>query len=65
MLKLNEIFRLADTLEIKGTNHPILESAMLFAFGFDWEKVEIYKEFFEYAKDAMYFETAINTWVVK
>lgn len=65
MLNTNEIFNLTEKLELKGTNHPLLESAMLYTFGIDWEKNELYKEFYQYAKEALYFDTDCNTWLVK
>lgn len=66
MLDVNTIIKLSEKLEIKGVNHPILESEMIYTFGIDWEQEEIYKEFYEYAKEAMYFDsnTHINTWLV-
>lgn len=63
MLDTNTIIKLSEELELKGTNHPILESAMIYTFGIDWEKEEIYKEFYEYAKEAMYFDEQANTWL--
>lgn len=66
MLDVNIIIKLSEKLELKGVNHPILESAMIYAFGFDWEQEELFKEFYEYAKEAMYFDSDpyINTWLV-
>lgn len=67
MLNVNEIMELQEQLENKGVNHPILESAMIATFGIDWEKEALYKEFYEYAKKALYFNSDpyINTWLDK
>lgn len=65
MLDTTTIFKLTERLELKGVNHPLLESAMLYTFGFDWEENELYKEFYEYAKEALYFDDDCNTWLVK
>ena len=65
MLDTTTIFKLTERLELKGTNHPVLVSAMLYTFGFDWEENELYKEFYEYAKEALYFDKECNTWLVK
>ena len=67
MLNIMDIIKLSERLELYGVNHPILESAMIFAFGIDWEQNPIYTEFYKYAKEAMYFEADphINTWLDK
>lgn len=58
------IFELAECLELKGVNHPILENAMIFAFGLDWEENSLYVEFYQYAKEGMYFDEVFNTWMI-
>lgn len=65
MLNTKTIFKLIDRLELKGVNHPLLESAMTYSFGIDWEENELYKEFYQYAKEALYFDTDMNTWLAK
>lgn len=65
MLDTKTLFNLIDCLEIKGVNHPLLNSAMLYTFGFNWEENELYKEFYNYAKKALYFDSDMNTWLVK
>ena len=67
MLNTIDIIKLSEQLELHGVNHPILESAMIFTFGIDWDQDPIYTEFYEYAKKAMYFEADpyINTWLDK
>lgn len=67
MLDTNTIIKLTERLELKGVNHPILESAMVHTFGIDWEQEEVYREFYEYAKNALYFESdpSVNTWLDK
>lgn len=67
MLNIIQLTKLQEVLELKGVNHPTLESAMIAAFGIDWEQLEIYIEFYEYAKKALYFDDNpdINTWLDK
>lgn len=65
MLDIKTLYKLADDLELKGVNHPLLESAMFYTFGFDWEKKELYKKFYQYAKEALYFDKECNTWLAK
>lgn len=65
MLDVKSIIYLSEKLELKGVNHPILDSAFIYSFGIDWQKEEIYREFYEYASKAMYFDTQLNTWLDK
>ena len=67
MLNITQIIELQEVLELKALNHPILESAMIAAFGIDWGQEEIYIDFYEYAKRALYFDDTpdINTWLDK
>ena len=67
MLDTNTIINLTEKLELKGVNHPILDAAMVSTSGIDWDQEEIYLEFYEYAKKALYFEPDphINTWLDK
>lgn len=65
MLDTTTIFKLTEKLELKGTNHPVLNAAMYYTFGYRWEENELYKEFYEYAKEALYFDDDCNTWLVK
>lgn len=65
MLDTKTIIKLSEELELKGVNHPILESAMVYTFGIDWEKDNLYKEFYKYVKESMYFDNETNTWLDK
>ena len=65
MLDASAIINMSEKLELYGVNHPILESAMIYTFGIDWEQDENYKEFYEYAKESMYFDEIENTWLDK
>ena len=65
MLDSKTIIKLSEELELKGVNHPILESAMVYTFGIDWEKDNLYKEFYKYVKKSMHFDNETNTWLDK
>lgn len=65
MLDTKTIIKLSEELELKGVNHPILESAMVYTFGINWEKDNLYKEFYKYVKESMYFDNETNTWLDK
>lgn len=65
MLDSKTIIKLSEELELKGVNHPILESAMVYTFGIDWEKDNLYKEFYKYVKESMHFDNETNTWLDK